>query len=152
MGKRVNVKGHYRVIERDEKGRFTSSKKWSPKKHKVTESDYTDWEIDECDNCIRTAHKAMWESIDQPPEKWICVGNIPEPHDPNDIHDQMNKVRLCFNKEKFGHATVYEWTPYEASLVSLFIAMAISNELYDNQSYLNEKNEIVHNSFRSETQ
>ena len=26
--KRVKVKGHYRIIERDEKGRIVSSKKW----------------------------------------------------------------------------------------------------------------------------
>ena len=29
--KRVNVKGHYRVIKRDAQGRITSSKKWSSK-------------------------------------------------------------------------------------------------------------------------
>lgn len=26
--KRINVKGHYRVVERNEKGQFTSMKKW----------------------------------------------------------------------------------------------------------------------------
>lgn len=30
--KRVKVKGHYRVITRDDKGRIVSSKKWSPNK------------------------------------------------------------------------------------------------------------------------
>jgi len=30
-GKRVKVKGHYRVIIRDSQGRIISSKKWSPK-------------------------------------------------------------------------------------------------------------------------
>lgn len=32
--KRVNVKGHYRVIERNKLGQIISSKKWSPKPKK----------------------------------------------------------------------------------------------------------------------
>jgi len=31
MRKRIKVKGHYRVVERDEKGRFVKVEKWSSK-------------------------------------------------------------------------------------------------------------------------
>lgn len=31
MKKRIKVKGHYRTVERDEKGRWTSVEKWHSK-------------------------------------------------------------------------------------------------------------------------
>jgi len=31
IGQRIRVKGHYLVVERDEKGRFVKVKKWSSK-------------------------------------------------------------------------------------------------------------------------
>ena len=31
MAKRIKINGHYCIVERDEKGRFLSSKKWSSK-------------------------------------------------------------------------------------------------------------------------
>ena len=31
MNKRIRTKGHYRLVERDEKGRFVKAEKWSSK-------------------------------------------------------------------------------------------------------------------------
>jgi hypothetical protein len=34
MTERISVKGHYRIVTRDSKGRFTSVKKWQGSKKK----------------------------------------------------------------------------------------------------------------------
>jgi hypothetical protein len=38
--KRIKVKGHYRVIVRDERGRIVSSKKWSSKQGEKIENEF----------------------------------------------------------------------------------------------------------------
>lgn len=116
----------------------------------MSDDEFLDWEVSECDNCERTGHKTAWFDIHKIPEKWVCVGNIPKPNNPNDTHDLLNKVRICFTKSD-KKIEQFEWTPYEASIVSLFLNMAVANELYEDQPYLDEENNLVHNSFRSET-
>lgn len=37
MTERINVKGHYRIVTRDAKGRFTSVRKWQPQKKEQEE-------------------------------------------------------------------------------------------------------------------
>jgi len=108
----------------------------------MSEEEYIDWIVPECENCERTAYKALWKEGSDLPVKWLCVGNIPKPNDPTDTHDIVNKIRMCLDVGKTD-PVVYEWTPHESSLVSIFLGMAISNELYNNQPYLNNKMELV---------
>ena len=59
--KRVKVKGHYRVIERDDKGRIVSSKKWSPKP--------------EPEQCPRCKHFTLEKYSGEPApgcKLWVC--------------------------------------------------------------------------------
>ena len=106
--------------------------------------EYLDWEVPQCDNCTRTAHHAIWHDTNEEeiPQKWVCVGNIPKPNDPNDTHDLVNKIRICIRKND-KETDQYEWTPYEASIISAFLTMAISNELYEDQPYLDKDNKLI---------
>ena len=100
----------------------------------MNKDEYLDWEVPECENCVRTAYHATWhDEKDELPEKWLCIGNIPTPKNPADTHDLVNKIRICLRKGDEKAAEQFEWTPYEASLVSAFLTMAISNELYEDQ-------------------
>lgn len=106
------------------------------------DEEYFDWETPECVNCIRTAYKTYHEGEDCDAEKWICVGNIQYPEDPENIHDILNKIRVCIAKTE-DKVTQFEWTPYEANIVSAFISLAISNELYEQQPYHEEGNIVI---------
>lgn len=108
----------------------------------MSKDEYIDWEVDQCDNCVRTAHHAMHNEKKGISEKWFCVGNIPQPNDPNDTHDLVNKIRICIKKND-KETDQYEWTPYEASIISAFLTMAISNELYEDQPYLEKDNKLI---------
>jgi len=109
----------------------------------MTEDEYLDWEVPQCDNCVRTAHHAIfYDEKDKIPQKWVCVGNIPSPNDSNNTHDLANKIRICILKTD-KNIEQLEWTPYEANIVSAFLAMAVSNELYEKQPYLDEDNKLV---------
>lgn len=114
------------------------------------DDEYLDWEVPECENCIRTAHHAMWHDNKEIPEKWICLGNISEPANPDCTHDLVNKIRICIRRNEDKAAEQFEWTPYEASLVSAFLIMAISNELYEDQPYLDADNNLVFTSLHKE--
>ena len=111
----------------------------------MNKDEYIDWKVDECENCVRTAHHAMWHGKeDELSEKWLCIGNIPSPENPNDTHDLVNKIRICLKNDKPDKtADQFEWTPYEASLVSAFLTMAVSNELYEDQPYLDKENTLI---------
>ena len=108
----------------------------------MTEDEYIDWEVPQCDNCTRTAHHAFWHDVGEPPEKWVCIGNIPQPNDLNNTHDLVNKIRICIQKNN-KKIEQFEWTPYEASLVSAFLTMAVSNELYEKQPHLDDENNLI---------
>lgn len=108
----------------------------------MTEDEYIDWEVPQCDNCTRTAHNTFWHDVDEPPEKWVCIGNIPKPNDLNNTHDLVNKIRICIQKNN-KKIEQFEWTPYEASLVSAFLTMAVSNELYEKQPHLDDENKLI---------
>ena len=62
--KRVNVKGHYRVIERDEMGKIVSSNKWTnPKRNK---------EENHCPRCNHFTLKPRGTIQNGELEVWAC--------------------------------------------------------------------------------
>ena len=111
----------------------------------MSDDEYLDWEVPECENCVRTAHHAILnDEEDEVPEKWVCIGNIPPIKNTNDTHKLVNKIRICIRKHHNDKTIeLFEWTPYEASLVSAFLTMAVSNELYDEQPYLDQENKLI---------
>jgi len=46
MGKRIRVKGHYRIVTRDSEGKFTSVKKWqAPEERTKSNIETTEKEV-----------------------------------------------------------------------------------------------------------
>jgi len=139
--KREKIKGHYRLVTRNEKGQIVTSEKWSPKK---PERDII--ECDLCDNCEKVlglpAHNQDSELYE-----WACVGLITEPLDPTDIHDHLNKIRLCLENNDKEKLTAYEWTPWEASLVATGLGFAVTKYLEDFQPDIATTNHMLKNGF-----
>jgi hypothetical protein len=61
--KREKIKGHYRLVTRDNKGRFVTSEKWSPLMNKG----------EQCPRCKHYTLKPMkGELIDGKHRLWLC--------------------------------------------------------------------------------
>lgn len=101
--------------------------------------EFLDWDTELCDNCEQVILDYLFLDDGKIEEKWICVGTIPKPNDENNVHDLVNKIQICLKDEnsKTG-ITCHQWTPYEAQVVSVFLASAVTRLLYEDQPTVDE--------------
>ena len=95
-----------------------------------------------CDNCEAIQTMTCFVDHDDIMQEWACVGKIPEPRHSNDIHDNLNTIRLCIHKGP-DEIVSHEWTPYEASCISLLLNMAVNYELQSWQPTVELINELM---------
>ncbi|GAG39157.1 unnamed protein product, partial [marine sediment metagenome] len=85
-----------------------------------------------CDSCDVMRAAICYMTQGEVLEEWACIGKITTLRSENDIHDQMNTIRLCVIKPQ-GGITAHEWTPWEASVVALLLNEAVARHLEDGQ-------------------
>ena len=103
-------------------------------------------DCDLCDNCEKVIGLPA-HNQDEEIYEWACVGLITEPIDPNDIHDHLNKIRICIETNDKDNLTIHEWTPWEAQLVATGLGFAVARYLEDFQPDLETTNHMLKNGF-----
>jgi len=98
----------------------------------MTEEEYNDWTVDECEKCTRLLEEVDYmEDEDELPTKWICIGRIIKPNPLRDEHDKYNEIRICIHSSDGIQS--WEWTPFEASRVGLGLTFAVTDFLLELQ-------------------
>jgi len=90
-----------------------------------------------CDNCLSIFSAVCHSEKTGEAYEWSCVGHIPSPRRENNIHDLVNTIRLCIIKKNYEdeteNITCHEWTPYEASCISMLLSIAVTEGLRESQ-------------------
>jgi len=90
----------------------------------MIEEDYNDWSHEKCDTCYRLLQQFdQFNKDDKLPTKWICVGRINKPDNPQDDHEEHNEFRVCIHNKDNPFSV--DWTPYELNCAAgaMFIAL-----------------------------
>lgn len=100
---------------------------------------------DLCDNCEQV-YSITYTTDGKDDREWACVGLIKEPREEKDVHDALNKIRVCIEKD-IDKITSHEWTPYEAHSISLLLNMAVNIHLREGQPTVELINELLKNGY-----
>lgn len=102
-------------------------------------------DCDLCDYCEKIIGlPARHEEQDY---EWGCVGLITHPQDPKDVHDNLNKIRICIGNIHTDHIDSHEWTVWEAQMVSMGLGFAIAKYLEDFQPTSDDIDRLLKNGF-----
>lgn len=103
-----------------------------------TEQNLLPLDLDTCEQCHRLGYETA--AIDEENDlMWLCVGEIIKPEDPQDLHEEINEIRLCVLRDsETDDIVAFEWTPYETSRVAMALNWAVSNYLIKEQPTLND--------------
>ena len=104
-------------------------------------------ECETCDNCEKVMGlPACLE--DGSVYEWGCVGLIIKPEDPNDIHDALNKIRICIESSDPSKLTTHEWTPWEAQMITVAMSIVVAKYLESGQPTHDQVNELLNNGYK----
>jgi len=97
---------------------------------------------DLCDLCDQIYSTICYD--DDGGREWACVGLITEPTNKKNIHDNLNTIRLCIEKENDqSKITTHEWTVYEAHTIALLLNMAVNVEVKEGQPTIEKVNQLL---------
>ena len=99
-------------------------------------------DLDCCEKCHRLGYETS--ALDEEKDiMWLCVGEMIKPDNPKDLHEKLNEIRICLiRSDDVNDIVSFEWTPYEASRVSMALTWAVSNYLHRDQPKLEEMKEL----------
>jgi len=79
--------------------------------------------------------------------EWGCVGLITEPEEHDDIHDALNKIRICVETSDPEKLSSHEWTPWEAQMVALAMTCVVAKYLESGQPTHDQVEELLKNGY-----
>lgn len=90
-------------------------------------------ECEACDNC-EVIYASVCHDSEGKSREWSCVGLMKEPRREDNIHDIVNRIRICIeNPNSETGLTLFEWTPWEASAIQLLLSMGVTQYLSQGQ-------------------
>lgn len=140
-----------RARNKDGKWRKKRSDAGKPRKTPVFEAGPDESEyILECELCDRCEKVMGIPACDENGTvyEWGCVGLITKPQDDKDIHDALNKIRICIETSDPNKLTSHEWTPWEAQMIALATTCVVARYLEDGQPTHDQVKELLKNGYK----
>lgn len=142
------VKGKPRKRNKDGKIRKKRSDAGKPRTPTIENEPETEYVL-ECELCER-CEKVMGLPAcnkDGSTYEWACVGLITEPEEHNDVHDALNKIRICVETSDPKKLSSHDWTPWEAQMVALAMTCVVAKYLESGQPTHDQVEELLKNGY-----
>lgn len=94
------------------------------------------WQMDHglCETCTCISYEEGINIDFDPkiPIIYACIGEIKNPENPANHHEEVNTIRLCLNDDKMN-VRIYNMTDWEVTRYQILLSQATSYRLFDTQ-------------------